>query len=169
VDDGVRVGLFGDQVGRALKLVKVVHAAIPRVGDGVDVDVGFVPDDPVVDAAGVAGYGRAHKLSPRVAGIIGRQPKPLRQPVGVARPVGNADQQTHDHAPGRQLGLDLGVADFGRPAFRSRGLYVGPLKLDARPADAQAGGGLGRVVGFNHAKLPIGLRGGRFRPAYERR
>ena len=69
VDDHVWIDLMGDVVGHFHQLDEVLDRTAPRLEIGVP-DVGFVPDNPVLDAPGVARHQCADEGCPRVSGLV---------------------------------------------------------------------------------------------------
>ncbi len=73
VDDGVGVGLFGDDVGDAQQLDEVLDRPSPGHVRRPRGNLGLVPDGPMVDAASVTGDDGAYEAGPPVVGVVGGQ------------------------------------------------------------------------------------------------
>ena len=133
-------------------------------------DVRLVPDDPVVDAAGIPLDQGAEESSPAVIGVLVTEVEPLgdAQPApGVGSPARSVDHQADHLPPLREFQIQLLVGDGQVPLLRHVGLDLVPTETDAGPACAQLGRGPRRVVGLDHAKTIVGgsSLGGRAREA----
>lgn len=158
---GAGVGFFDDAVGDFLQLIKIFDGAVPGVAGGGGVgNVGFVPDDPAVNAAGVAAGGFADKVGPQVGTVVGVGVEATRQAAAVSRPFGNANEEANNFTAGCSFDGKLFVADGGKPAIGGGGLHFGPLEAQARPACPQMAGKAGVFGAFDDSKARWGILGG---------
>ena len=163
VDDHIGVDLVRDVVGDFHQLDEVFDGAAPRLEVGVP-DVGFVPDDPVLDAAGMARHQLADEGRPQVFGIVVGKIQTLRDAdafFSIDGPSRCSDDQADDFASGSAFRVDGGIGNGEFvPFVRVVGLDLVPLEGDARPAGTEGTGGVGRGIAFDDAETAVGNTGG---------
>ncbi|OQB01092.1 MAG: hypothetical protein BWY25_01377 [Chloroflexi bacterium ADurb.Bin222] len=159
VNDGVGIGLPRHAIRHFHQSGEFLHGPAPRLKIGSP-DVGFVPDDPMLNAVAVPRDYGADERRPQVAGVVEGQIEPGGDILAAKLRPGPArrrHQQPHDFAPRSALRVYRCIRDgIFHPAVGAGGLNLIPLKRDPGPSGT-ARGGVGRgVIGLDDAETGVG-------------